>query len=346
MDAFEDGYSFSGSSNDELSGNVNISVFNETNFNKNMNVELSFNESNTEISRNLKYKNFRNHTSIIELLNEKNQYMDIKLKAQHNSQVLYANRVVLAASSPFLMHCVTDADEESLLTITDCCFESLSLAVHYIYKGYFETRNIALMNKTKDLIERLKIGDFSIKTSIEEPLIKIEPSAKENNSVNSYYTFLNTMNDTNDMNGGAARSINVQDEWKDDVISSLYKEDDNDTVINNDKDDEILDGDPFVDDDEEEYTIKQINIKHTKKKKCSRKIPCKECDKKFRLPEQLENHIMKKHNKGTFKCEHCPKTFKKAGQRKLHEEIHSKPYKCDQCDASFARKSNLLGHMR
>ena len=48
MDAFEDGYSFSGSSNDELSGNVNISVFNETNFNKNMNVELSFNESNTE----------------------------------------------------------------------------------------------------------------------------------------------------------------------------------------------------------------------------------------------------------------------------------------------------------
>ena len=80
MDAFEDGYSFSGSSNDELSGNVNISVFNETNFNKNMNVELSFNESNTEISRNMKLLRLKKYSKTFKtpkfcILNSRNELL-------------------------------------------------------------------------------------------------------------------------------------------------------------------------------------------------------------------------------------------------------------------------------
>ena len=47
-----------------------------------------------------------------------------------------------------------------------------------------------------------------------------------------------------------------------------------------------------------------------------------------------------------MKCEHCPKTFTRLGDKNAHEQTHTRPFKCDQCGASFGRKSNLDGHMR
>ena len=30
----------------------------------------------------------------------------------------------------------------------------------------------------------------------------------------------------------------------------------------------------------------------------------------------------------------------------IYSQLHTKPFKCDECDASFGRKSNLIGHQR
>jgi len=81
---------------------------------------------------------------------------------------------------------------------------------------------------------------------------------------------------------------------------------------------------------------------------------CKECDKTFLTEDILRNHIIEKHNLGitdskVFRCLECPFTTKMKGNLNVHVLIkHSneRPFKCTQCDASFAVNFYLTRHMK
>ena len=131
-------------------------------------------------------------------------------------------------------------------------------------------------------------------------------------------------------------------EWKNNILNSLYGDEPDDYVDNDDGDDDSKD----VDYKQEEREEKSKKPKNQKKKK-EKNIECAECDKKFSSKDILQNHMFKKHsNQQILKCEHCPKTFTRIGDKNAHEQTHTRPFKCDQCGASFGRKSNLDGHMR
>ena len=68
--------------------------------------------------------------------------------------------------------------------------------------------------------------------------------------------------------------------------------------------------------------------------------------KRRRLKHEDEENGEEQSEEGELKCKHCPKVFLRPGLRRVHEQLHTKPFKCTECDASFGRKSNLVGHQR
>ena len=72
--------------------------------------------------------------------------------------------------------------------------------------------------------------------------------------------------------------------------------------------------------------------------------------------EELRVHCDERHKKGskksstaeeqTFKCEICPKSFKRKSHYTRHLTIHSgiKPHSCEHCGKSFNQKSDLKRH--
>ena len=49
-----------------------------------------------------------------------------------------------------------------------------------------------------------------------------------------------------------------------------------------------------------------------------------------------------------YKCVHCEKRFKTAGDLQGHFRIHSdeRPYNCTQCDKSFSTRKKLNNHVQ
>ncbi|XP_054288677.1 zinc finger protein 271-like isoform X2 [Macrosteles quadrilineatus] len=99
---------------------------------------------------------------------------------------------------------------------------------------------------------------------------------------------------------------------------------------------------------------------HKKIHSDERPYKCKVCDKGFKQPTQLINHVSSVHNKHqsknsgskwymSQKCEICLKTYADSKCLKKHmQAVHSKlkPYKCQICGHMSARKAMLQVHIR
>ena len=301
------------------------------------------------------YEKFKCSISVRDFLAESQTDQDIELRSSSCGRGVRANRIVLAAVSPFFKLCLADAVTESgqiTITITDCCYESLTYVMHYIHNGDVTTTDQAMKDKVESLISRLQIGDFSI-SHLEkfEPLVKCEPNwDPEYNAVDNYYKLMNKINQHNESQT-LKRKKKLDSEWKSQVINSLYKDDAEDDEMEDEDFDEEAEGEGeeeeyYSDEEEEEVEYERKPKSKAKSASSGKKYGCKRCPSKFSSQERLESHVERKHSTERLKCEHCPKTFTRASDKRVHEEVHSKPYKCDQCEASFGRKSNLIGHLR
>ena len=81
---------------------------------------------------------------------------------------------------------------------------------------------------------------------------------------------------------------------------------------------------------------------------------CDQCGEKFARKPSLKAHVQMKHTdekrERTWFCDYtgCGRAFYNKGGLDRHALTHSteKPYKCDQCDKSFAQNTILVEHMR
>jgi len=77
-----------------------------------------------------------------------------------------------------------------------------------------------------------------------------------------------------------------------------------------------------------------------------RKWKCDQCDKAFRHPFGLQQHIFTHTGERPFKCEQCSKAFYSANDLRRHERTHSgeRPYSCSHCNKSFSTTISLKTH--
>ena len=75
---------------------------------------------------------------------------------------------------------------------------------------------------------------------------------------------------------------------------------------------------------------------------------CDVCEKMFRYPSGLAEHMRTHTNEKPYECDECDKAFRESGSLKVHMRIHTneKPYECDVCDKAFRGSSNLKKHKR
>ena len=74
---------------------------------------------------------------------------------------------------------------------------------------------------------------------------------------------------------------------------------------------------------------------------------CRHCSERFMWPIQLQTHMLKSHNDGTwFTCYICQQKFTQSGNLKVHIRRHEgvKPYVCNECPKSFRGATELKHH--
>ena len=75
---------------------------------------------------------------------------------------------------------------------------------------------------------------------------------------------------------------------------------------------------------------------------------CDFCEKVFRYPSKLAEHMRTHTKEKPYECEVCEKRFALAGNLEIHMRIHTneKPYECDVCEKRFRQLGNLRYHKR
>ncbi|KAH9524723.1 hypothetical protein Btru_027616 [Bulinus truncatus] len=76
------------------------------------------------------------------------------------------------------------------------------------------------------------------------------------------------------------------------------------------------------------------------------KLLCHYCDRKFRYPSQLKDHMQSHNGHRPYMCTECGMDFMKEHHLKAHQFTHTglKPYSCDICGRSFNQRANLQRH--
>ncbi|XP_059161740.1 uncharacterized protein LOC131944880 [Physella acuta] len=76
------------------------------------------------------------------------------------------------------------------------------------------------------------------------------------------------------------------------------------------------------------------------------KLLCRYCDRKFRYPSQLKDHMQSHNGHRPYMCTECGMDFMKEHHLKAHQFTHTglKPYTCDSCGRSFNQRANLQRH--
>ncbi|CAB3982164.1 partial [Paramuricea clavata] len=77
-----------------------------------------------------------------------------------------------------------------------------------------------------------------------------------------------------------------------------------------------------------------------------RKWKCDLCEKAFRHPFGLQQHVFTHTGERPHKCSQCPKAFYSSNDLRRHSRIHSgeRPYKCKHCGKTFATTISLKTH--
>eukprot|EP00038_Savillea_parva_P030927 m.81569 g.81569 ORF g.81569 m.81569 type:complete len:332 (+) comp9411_c0_seq1:345-1340(+) len=75
---------------------------------------------------------------------------------------------------------------------------------------------------------------------------------------------------------------------------------------------------------------------------------CEWCQKPFKYPSQLKEHIRVHTREKPYPCTFCSKAFSHSSALTQHERIHTgeKPFKCSHCNKAFSQSSNLKRHER
>ncbi|XP_065086799.1 transcription factor grauzone-like [Ochlerotatus camptorhynchus] len=74
---------------------------------------------------------------------------------------------------------------------------------------------------------------------------------------------------------------------------------------------------------------------------------CKVCNKKYKNKDTLDMHMLDMHSnedQRPFKCDHCPQSFARKNALVLHMESHQK-FECSQCDKLLSSKQALKTHV-
>ncbi|KAK0060099.1 Krueppel 1 [Biomphalaria pfeifferi] len=88
------------------------------------------------------------------------------------------------------------------------------------------------------------------------------------------------------------------------------------------------------------------DIKDGDKNGLGGKLLCHYCDRKFRYPSQLKDHMQSHNGNRPYMCIECGMDFMKEHHLKAHQFTHTglKPYSCDICGRSFNQRANLQRH--
>lgn len=98
-----------------------------------------------------------------------------------------------------------------------------------------------------------------------------------------------------------------------------------------------------------------FHIQQTEKRKISRNqtrfMKCSSCSETFSGPSRLMQHAINVHQDNKpFKCIYpgCEKSYQNPKALKVHQKFHDtvKPFKCEECNAGYHVKANLLAHVR
>ena len=75
---------------------------------------------------------------------------------------------------------------------------------------------------------------------------------------------------------------------------------------------------------------------------------CDVCEKMFRYPSGLAEHMRTHTNEKPYECDVCEMRFRQSGNLKSHMRIHTneKPYACAVCEKRFSRSDSLKKHTR
>ncbi|XP_047522055.1 zinc finger protein 184-like [Pieris napi] len=99
----------------------------------------------------------------------------------------------------------------------------------------------------------------------------------------------------------------------------------------------------------QKFSIKQNLMKHyLTHKPLARVWKCPQCSMVFEALWRLQQHLFSKHlNYRPHKCDVCDKSFLKASDLKKHKDIHDglNRFSCTKCHKKFKDKSNLNRHM-
>ncbi|XP_069356730.1 zinc finger protein 729-like [Maniola hyperantus] len=100
---------------------------------------------------------------------------------------------------------------------------------------------------------------------------------------------------------------------------------------------------------DQKFSNKQQLMKHClTHKPLARMWKCLQCSMAFEALWRLQQHVFAKHlDYRPNKCDLCDKSFHKLSDLKKHEDIHNdiRRHKCTLCDRKFTDKSNLKKHM-
>ena len=110
----------------------------------------------------------------------------------------------------------------------------------------------------------------------------------------------------------------------------------------------IPDDDDEEEEEEEDEQIQKEEMTVRKGAKRKRAYECDVCEKAFRYPSKLAEHMRIHTKEKPYECDVCDKAFRDSGHLKIHMRIHTneKPYECEVCEERFTTSGNLQRHVR